>query len=239
MLLSDLIERNAQTNARGLATLFRNRSHTWAQFALRSAKLAQGLRGLGVLPGDRVAILAHNSDRYTEFFFAVAHAGAVFVPINTRLAAPEIAYWLEDSASQVLFVDDAFVALAPDLAARISCLQHVGYIGEAASPPAGLISYEKLIVDHEPRPAVERRADDLVGIFYTGGTTGQSKGVMLSHRNLITNAYNTTALNGLERPRATFTRRRCFTWPMVAAHSRPRWLRPAICTWRSSSRWRC
>ena len=76
MLLSDLIERNAQTNARGLATLFRNRSHTWAQFALRSAKLAQGLRGLGVLPGDRVAILAHNSDRYTEFFFAVAHAGA-------------------------------------------------------------------------------------------------------------------------------------------------------------------
>lgn len=99
MLLNDVIERNAQINGRGIATLFRDRSHTWIEFVERCARLAEGLRQLGVQPGARVAILAHNSDRYSEFFFAVARASAVFVPINTRLAVPEIAYWLEDSGS--------------------------------------------------------------------------------------------------------------------------------------------
>jgi long-chain acyl-CoA synthetase len=191
MLLGDLIQRNAQTNGRGLATAFRDRSSTWLEFALRCARLAEGLRTLGVRPGDRVAILAHNSDRYTEYFFGVALAGAVFVPINTRLAMPEMVNWIEDSGSQSLFIDDDFLALLPDIMRAARCIRHVIYMGESSTPPSGVASHERLIAEHAPGGAAERHADDLAGIFYTGGTTGQSKGVMLSHRNLISSAYNT------------------------------------------------
>jgi long-chain acyl-CoA synthetase len=190
MLLNDLIERNAQTNGRGLATSFRGRSRTWAQLAERCAKLAQGLQALGVQAGTRVAILAHNSDRYTEYFFTVARAGAVFVPINTRLAIPEMAYWIEDSASQLLFIDDDFLPLLAELKSHVHCVRHVVYIGEASTPPGGLISYEGLIAESVRGAAAEGPPGEMVGIFYTGGTTGKSKGVMLSHRNLITSAYS-------------------------------------------------
>jgi long-chain acyl-CoA synthetase len=198
MLLGDLIQRNAQTTGRGIATAFRERSSTWAEFALRCAKLAQGLRSLGVQPGDRVAILAHNSDRYSEYFFGVALAGAVFVPVNTRLAMPEMVNWIEDSGSQTLFIDDDFLALLPDLMRTAPCIRQVIYMGEASTPPSGLASHEALIAEHEPVGAAERQADDMAGIFYTGGTTGQSKGVMLSHRNLISSAYNTFPGCGLD-----------------------------------------
>jgi len=197
MLLGDLIQRNAQTNGRGLATAFRDRSSTWMEFAQRCARLAQGLRALGVQPGDRVAILAHNSDRYTEYFSGVALAGAVFVPINTRLAMPEIVNWIEDSGSQTLFIDDDFLALLPAIMRATRCIRHVVYMGEA-SPPSGLASHDGLIAAHAPVGAAERQADDMAGIFYTGGTTGQSKGVMLSHRNLISSAYNTVPGCGLD-----------------------------------------
>jgi len=139
--------RGLETNHRALATSFRERSRTWLQFAKRVARLAGGLQGLGVRPSDRVAILAHNSDRFTEYFFAVARAGAVFVPINTRLAIPEIAYWIEDSASQILPIDDAFLPLLADLKRHIPCVRHVVYIGEAP-PPSGLVSYEGIIGQH-------------------------------------------------------------------------------------------
>jgi long-chain acyl-CoA synthetase len=193
MLLNDMIERNAQTNGRDIATRFRDRSHTWSEFSARCARLAEGLRQLGVQPGARVAILAQNSDRYTEFFFAVARAGAVFVPINTRLAVPEIAYWLEDSGSQILFVDDEFLPLLADLGRRVRCVKQFGYLGEASAPPPGLLSYEGLVTTYAGGIAADRKPEDLVGLFYTGGTTGKSKGVMLSHRNLIANAFNITA----------------------------------------------
>ena len=198
MLLNDLIERNAQTNPLGLATQFRERLHTWGEFAARCARLAEGLRRLGLQPRARVAILAHNSDRYTEYFFAVARAGAVCVPINTRLAIPEIAYWLEDSESQLLLIDDQFLPLLPEIKAQSRCVQKVLYIGEASTAPGGLLSYEGLIAEHAPGAPAAGRPDEMVGIFYTGGTTGQSKGVMLSHRNLITNAYNIVPGNGFD-----------------------------------------
>ena len=144
------------------------------------------LRALGVGTGDRVAILSLNSDRYYEYYFAVPWAGAVFVPINTRLAPAEMVYWLNDSESSVLFIDETFLAPLAAIEGQLTTLRTRIYVGEAP-PPEGFVAYEQLIQASEPIEASSRGGDDLAGLFYTGGTTGRSKGVMLSHRGLTLN----------------------------------------------------
>jgi acyl-CoA synthetase (AMP-forming)/AMP-acid ligase II len=101
-----MIKRNALIYGPEMASDFQGRRQNWRQFAERVARIAGGLQALGIKAGDRVAMLALNSDWYQEFFFATAWAGAVFVPINTRLAPPEVEYWLADSASKLLLIDD-------------------------------------------------------------------------------------------------------------------------------------
>ncbi|WP_416898132.1 MAG: AMP-binding protein [Minwuia sp.] len=189
MALTQFIRRARQVNRDGVATIFDGRTHTWTDFHERIARLAAGIRSLGVQPGDRVALLANNSDRYLEYFFAVPWAGCVFVPVNTRLAPPEVAYWLSDSESRVLFIDDDFLPFLPRLQGQMPSVEKIVHVGNGA-PPEGLIAYEKLIADNAPMEDAGRSGEDLAGLFYTGGTTGVSKGVMLSHRNLVSNAMN-------------------------------------------------
>src|SRR3954470_7783298 len=81
------------------ATVFMGRTRTWAESAERIARLAGALRGLGVQPGDRVAILSANSDIYHEFMFAACWIGAAFVPVTTRWSVAEIAFSLEDAGT--------------------------------------------------------------------------------------------------------------------------------------------
>ena len=193
MRLSLMVQRSAQVNGRGLATDFAGRRRNWEQFADRVARLARGLRDIGIGAGDRVAILALNSDRYMEFLFAVPWAGAIFVPVNTRLAAPEIAYWLNDSGSQHLFVDETFVPVLDALKDKAESLRQAVYIGDDAAPK-GLEHFESLIEGKTPLADAGRGGDDLAGLFYTGGTTGVSKGVMMSHTNMVMNALNITPI---------------------------------------------
>jgi long-chain acyl-CoA synthetase len=115
MRISSIVQRAAQVNCGGLASSFQDRRHTWSQFAARVARLASGLRGIGVDGGQRVAFLGLNSDRYMEYFFAVPWAGGVFVPINTRLAPPEVVHWLNDSGAGVLLIDEKFTAMLPKI----------------------------------------------------------------------------------------------------------------------------
>ena len=141
--------------------------------------------------GDRVAILALNSDRYFELLYAIPWLGGVMVPVNTRLATPEIRYVLEDSGARVLFVDGAMRAHAGALAGQTSTVEAMFYLDDDA-PPAGTRSYEELAAG----PAIADAGaggDTLAGLFYTGGTTGKSKGVMLSHNNIVWNAMNVIA----------------------------------------------
>lgn len=137
----------------------------------------------GVQPGDRVAILALNSDRYFELMYAIPWLGAVMVPVNTRLATPEIQYILEDSGARVLFVDDAMQSHADALA-----VEAMFYLDDDA-PPAGMRPYEEFATA-DPVADAGAGGETLAGLFYTGGTTGKSKGVMLSHNNLVWNAMN-------------------------------------------------
>ncbi|WP_417512813.1 long-chain-fatty-acid--CoA ligase [Minwuia sp.] len=189
MSLTQGVRRAAQVNRNGVATVFADRTRTWSEFHDRVARLAAGLQSLGLDAGERVALLANNSDRYLEYFFAVPWAGNVFVPVNTRLAPPEVAYWLSDSESRVLFIDDDFLPFLPKLQGNMPSVEKIVYVGDGDAPD-GLIHYESLIDSQSAIEDAGREGEDLAGLFYTGGTTGVSKGVMLSHRNLVSNALH-------------------------------------------------
>jgi long-chain acyl-CoA synthetase len=123
--------------------------------------------------------------------YAIAWIGAVMVPINTRLAAPEIEYVLADSGAVELFIDGAMAHHLTDLEGKIPGVREVVWLDDMASPE-GLLHYEDLTA-YEPADDVGAADDDLAGLFYTGGTTGRSKGVMLTHTNLVANALNAVA----------------------------------------------
>ncbi|WP_025898649.1 long-chain-fatty-acid--CoA ligase [Sneathiella glossodoripedis] len=195
MRISQLLERAAQTKADAIATIFGDRTRTYSEFRHRVQKFAGALRELGVTDGERVAILAQNSDRYLEFYYATPWAGGVFVPVNTRLAVPEFAYWLNDSGSEILLVDDAFAPAVAELRNLVKGLRTVIYIGDKETPE-GLLNYEDLIAEAAAVEDAGRHGDDLAGLFYTGGTTGVSKGVMLSHNNLVVNTLNSMPAYG-------------------------------------------
>ncbi len=186
MQLIQGLNRAVTVNRGGVATVFRERRHSWGGVAERIARLAGGLAGLGVGRGDRVAILALNSDRYWEAMYAIPGLGAIMVPLNTRLAPPEIAFMLADSGAKALVVDDAFAAIPGQLAGQMGDVATVVHLGEGATP-AGMVGWESLLGE-APAGFGDAGDDDVAGIFYTGGTTGRSKGVMLTHRNLVANA---------------------------------------------------
>ncbi|WP_050425764.1 acyl-CoA synthetase [Bradyrhizobium tropiciagri] len=163
-------------------TIHAGRSRSWKEIGRRVACAAGGLRRLGIEPGDRVAILAHNSDLYIEALYAIAWAGAVAVPLNTRWAAAENAYAIDDSTPKLLLVDKAFAEIGSALRGAKSLTAMV-YLDEGQVPD-GMQGYDELVA-HAPIEDASGAYNDLAGIFYTGGTTGFPKGVMLSHANII------------------------------------------------------
>ncbi len=148
---------------------------TYEQTWDRCRRLIGGLRGLGLAAGDRVAVVGPNCHRYLELYQAVPGAGMVLVPLNQRHTEAELQYALEDAGAAVLFA-------GRDVGAAADSVKHVIDLG------AG---YEELLAGSAPAdPPGDLAEDTLAGLFYTGGTTGASKGVMLTHRNLVANAFH-------------------------------------------------
>ena len=186
MQITQSLHRAVASHPHGIATVCGSRRHTFAQFRERISRLAAALQALGVGGGDRVGILSLNSDRYVEAYMAVPWAGAVINPCNTRWSATEIAYSLDDCDTRVLLVDDPFLPLVADLRAKSRSLATLIHVGDGPTPE-GMLSYEALVEGHTPAADAGRGGKDLAGIFYTGGTTGFPKGVMLSHDALLFN----------------------------------------------------
>jgi acyl-CoA synthetase (AMP-forming)/AMP-acid ligase II len=191
MHLTQSLHRAVQQRPNAIATIYGNRTRTVAESADRIARFAGALRSLGVGKGDRVAILSLNSDRYHEYFFAVPWLGAVVNPVNIRWSPAEIIYSLQDSGTKILLIDDAFAKALPAIQAQHE-LERVIFIGEGEAP-AGTLDYETLVSTADPIEDTESGGDELLGIFYTGGTTGFPKGVMLSHNNVVTSALGGAA----------------------------------------------
>jgi long-chain acyl-CoA synthetase len=176
LTLADPIEHARRVHAQRVAVIDGDRRLTFTELHERSHRLACGLRALGLRPGDRVALLSFNSHRYLEAFFGVPAHGMTLVPLNTRLAMPELLSIVRDCQPRVLLTDrDPGL-----LAAEVECVISIPN------------DYETLL-ETAPRLAPPAVADDSVAtLFYTGGTTGLPKGVMLTHRNLIANAFHKT-----------------------------------------------
>src|SRR5262245_30845963 len=193
--LTQGLRRAVQISRGGVATIYGERTRSWGNIFERVMRFAGALRATGLRAGGRVAMLALNSDDYLELHYAIPWAGGVLVPINTRLAAAEVRYILDDATPEIVVCDNACLPLLasgkPSLKAKI-------HLGDDA-PPSGWLAHEALIGGAAPVEDAQRRDDDLAGIFYTGGSTGKAKGVMLSHDNLISNAMNAIALVGYDR----------------------------------------
>jgi acyl-CoA synthetase (AMP-forming)/AMP-acid ligase II len=198
MYVTQALHRAVQQQPDAVATVFGSRRTTFAEQRGRVSRLAGGLRQVGVRSGDRVAYLGLNSDRFYEYYFAVPWADAVVNPINIRWAAAEIVYALEDSQTSVLMVDDAFLPLVEQICARYGGLETLIYVGDGVVPD-GMESYEELAIAGPELADVRRGGDDMAGLFYTGGTTGFAKGVMLSHRNLLTSVLGLQASGAFPR----------------------------------------
>jgi long-chain acyl-CoA synthetase len=159
---------------------------TWAQYGERVAVAAGLLGGLGLAKSRRFAIQAPNSPRFDELKWAAFRCGAIPVPVNWRLVAPEIAHILADAACEAVFVAAEFLPVyeAPELAPwrdKLICLH--------GAPPEGfadLPRYDALFEQAAPAGITPSNADDDAILQYTGGTTGRSKGVRISHTNVLT-----------------------------------------------------
>ncbi|MGY1709197.1 long-chain fatty acid--CoA ligase [Geodermatophilus sp. SYSU D00758] len=199
MYLTQGLHRAVQQRRDEPATICGARTRTHAESVDRIARLAGGLQDLGVGDGARVAVLALNSDRYHEVLGAVLWAGGVLVPVNIRWSPGEIAESLAEVDARVLVVDDAFAGHVAGIRDGHPHLAHVVHAGDGPTPD-GASAYEELVEAHQPVEDARRGGDDLAGVFYTGGTTGRSKGVMLSHRNLLTSALGSLASGHLFAP---------------------------------------
>ena len=190
MRMTQTLGRAAQTRASHSATIFGDRRRSWAEVQDRVSRAAGGMMRLGVGPGDRVAVLALNSDVYLEMYYSVPWAGGVLVPLNTRWAEPELLFAVRDCEPKILCVDEHFAGCAAALA-KAAAVTAIVYVGEGVLPD-GMIAYEDL-AGGPPADDTERSDEDLFAIFYTGGTTGHPKGVMLSHRNVVLSGLNWNA----------------------------------------------
>ena len=159
----------------------------WRQLHDRVVRLAAALAAKGLCKDQRVALLLDNSARNIEATYAVQWIGATIVPINTRWTAPEISFALADCEAVAIFADSGnaktCAAVDPELRARLLKI----WAGEGAVP-AGMLDYEALLASGTEMPRCELPATAVASIFYTGGTTGRSKGVLLSHANQMSHS---------------------------------------------------
>ncbi len=175
------------------AVVCRDQRFTYAQFGERVSRLAGGLRGAGVMPGDRVAFLSLNCHRLLEAYYGVLEAGAVLLPLNIRLAAHELAYILNDAGAKVLFLERQFLDLVDSFRQSVSTLQNFFLLD--GPPLADWLSsqnYEDFLAAATPYRAdvMELDENSLAELFYTSGTSANPKGVMLTHRNVYLHALN-------------------------------------------------
>ena len=166
---------------------------TYDDFGDRAARLAGALRQAGIQPGDRVAFLSGNCHRLLEAYYGVLEAGAVLLPLNIRLAPPELAYILNDSGSKILFLESQFLEMVEAFRRDVSTIEK--YVLLDGPPQASWLqpeNYDALLAGAQPFQADIMSVDEnaLGELFYTSGTSANPKGVMLTHRNIYLHALN-------------------------------------------------
>ena len=173
-----------------------DRSFTYAQIGDRAKGLARFLQDQAIQPGDRISILEVNSYAFLETYYAAAGIGAILNPLNYRLAAREVAYILNDSGIRWLVAASRFAELVEGVLAEDTPLKGVIWIGDPPEASTDVLHFNYDDTVETPAEAFEPISvgeNDVAHLYYTSGTTGRPKGVMLTHKNVCLHALGTIA----------------------------------------------
>lgn len=205
-VLGDILERGVLVYPDREAMVFKDTRLTYRKLNERVNRLANYLLSLNLTGSKHVAILAENCHQYAEVYFAAAKAGHVTVPLNFRLSVREMAEILTDSEAKVLLFGKSFASQAVELAEKTG-INNVICLDDRQE---GSKYYEELLEGFPgTNPGVEVDENQMAILMYTGGTTGKPKGVVISHRNLLTSTYDIVILMKMDKEFST-----CFILPL-------------------------
>ena len=193
MPLDELLPKAAKLYPHREAVVCGNVRMSYQDFAERVWRLANAFEALGLQGNERVAILHENCHVFLEAYFAAAHLGLILVPLNFRLSPKELAMILKDSGARMLIAQDHFRNKVEELPKYDCTIERVIWTQKA--PGQEGTDYEDLLAGQSAKVPQERglRDDDVAHLYYTSGTTGQPKGVMLTHKNVKSHAMGTIA----------------------------------------------
>jgi len=184
MLIGDTVRQNAMKFPNQTALIYGDTRLTYLELNSQVNRLANALMGMGVKKGDRVAVLADNCPEYVMVYFAVAKGGMIVMPISTTLDSDGIAYTINGSEANTVIFGEKYADLIHSMRSGLSTVRNYIVIGKAP----GVASYQEIVSRHSSdEPLVTINENDIAWLCYTSGTTGAPKGVMLSHKNIISN----------------------------------------------------
>jgi long-chain acyl-CoA synthetase len=195
--LGDVPRKGATVHPDKVAIVFERTRLTFREMNERVNRFANALIGIGCKKGDRLVILSENTHKYMEVYFAAAKAGMSVTPLNFRLSDTELTHIANDSEAVVFIMGDGYEECSQAMRDDLKHIRHwIALDGRAKR----YLFYEDLIKDAAPtEPEVQVDEDDMMILMYTGGTTGLPKGVMLSHRNLLSAMYGLIIAYSLTR----------------------------------------
>ncbi len=198
MLPIRFLHRAESIYSKKTAVICRDIEESYQEFAERVNQLSRALEHSGVKQGDRVAYLALNCHRMVEGYYGVPQIGAILLCLNIRLHPTEIAYIINDATPKLLILSPQFLPLWKEIAGQCPSVKYV-WLMEPSDSADGLPTFDDMIAQESSQPpdVPAINENDVAELFYTSGTTGAPKGVMMTYRNLYTHAMSSLTTLGL------------------------------------------
>lgn len=195
MIIGDTLERNRRFYPNRMAVTDGKRSITHKEFSDNVFRLMNAMFDRKLARGDRVACLLSNVPEIMELYFAIPYGGMIVVPLNYRLSPKELQFQLEDSGARLLVVEEQFLDKIESIRSEVKSIKDFVLVGDYAE---NFINYEDFRSEYEPEipEGIEVYEDDVADINYTSGTTGKPKGVMLTHKNILSQVYGYKGFSG-------------------------------------------
>ncbi len=168
-----------------MAVIFKDKRITYSELNSNANRVANGITAMGLRKGDKVGILLYNCSEIVEIYYGMAKAGIISVPINFRLAGPEVEYIIKNSDSKALIMGEEFVETVDPIRSNLEMIGKRNYVVLGDNTPGYAVGYEDFLATaSDTEPAVEIRETDPYFIGYTSGTTGFPKGSIMPHRSI-------------------------------------------------------